>query len=86
MARMIHVTVSGGEERSLSPTAIGRFGIVYAFEFDTQYYGTFVTARTNEANSTFGQVLKTITDQSEVSAVITSIDCKHIQQVTTKTE
>ncbi|MDE1465550.1 hypothetical protein [Spartinivicinus poritis] len=77
------VTVSNiyptdSETGELTPVSVTNKGATFAFNFDTLYYGTFVTISANNGK-TFGEVFDSLSAFDNVYAIASAVSCKQLE-------
>ncbi|WP_199610266.1 hypothetical protein [Flocculibacter collagenilyticus] len=66
---------SGAASDEMVLSAITNQGALYRFDYDTQYYGTFVTIEA-KYGQTFGDILTPFSSYSGVHALTTAVSCE----------
>ncbi|CAH9061145.1 hypothetical protein PSECIP111951_02426 [Pseudoalteromonas holothuriae] len=77
----LYPSSSGAYE--MQPNSISRDGIMYSFDYQNQYYATYVTIKTKD-NITFGEVFDNMSVFSEVHALTSAVTCKQLDDANTK--
>lgn len=77
------VTVSNiyptdSETGELTSVSVSNKGATFAFNFDAQYYGTFVTISANDGK-TFGEVFDSLSTRHHVYAIASAVSCQQLK-------